>query len=133
MKLICLFLYAMLKFSRRLLYVACTRAQGLLYLTHAAKRKVNGEQKTKEVSPFLAAVTKKNKVSLLRTHPVDATDTMLRPSSRSRRRSSTRKTGGCWRRCLIGDRPMKPRSSVGWRSCEWRHDGRCYVRTDGLV
>ncbi|KAL1707981.1 P-loop containing nucleoside triphosphate hydrolase protein [Schizophyllum commune] len=47
--------------ERRLLYVACTRAQGLLYLTHAAKRKVNGEQKTKEVSPFLAAVTKKNK------------------------------------------------------------------------
>ncbi|TRM64719.1 P-loop containing nucleoside triphosphate hydrolase protein [Schizophyllum amplum] len=47
--------------ERRLLYVACTRAQGLLYLTHAAKRKVGGEQKTKEVSSFLAAVTKKNK------------------------------------------------------------------------
>ncbi|KAM5530408.1 hypothetical protein V8D89_015919 [Ganoderma adspersum] len=42
--------------ERRLLYVACTRAQGLLYLTHATSRMVAGEQKPAELSPFIAAV-----------------------------------------------------------------------------
>jgi len=49
--------------DRRLLYVACTRAQGLLYLSHAAKRKVAGETKTKEVSEFISIVTKQDQVS----------------------------------------------------------------------
>ncbi|KAF9468047.1 UvrD-helicase-domain-containing protein [Collybia nuda] len=46
--------------ERRLLYVACTRAQSLLYLLHTIKRKVAGETKTKELSEFVSAVTKQN-------------------------------------------------------------------------
>jgi len=46
--------------ERRLLYVACTRAQGLLYLSHSSKRKVAGETKTKELSDFISVVTKAN-------------------------------------------------------------------------
>ncbi|KAJ7664695.1 P-loop containing nucleoside triphosphate hydrolase protein [Mycena rosella] len=46
--------------ERRLLYVACTRAQSLLYLLHAAKRKVGGETKTKDLSEFVAAATKEH-------------------------------------------------------------------------
>ncbi|KAJ7638238.1 P-loop containing nucleoside triphosphate hydrolase protein [Roridomyces roridus] len=46
--------------ERRLLYVACTRAQSLLYLSHASKRKVGGETKTKEISEFVAAATKEH-------------------------------------------------------------------------
>ncbi|KAJ6583195.1 P-loop containing nucleoside triphosphate hydrolase protein [Mycena sp. CBHHK59/15] len=46
--------------ERRLLYVACTRAQSLLYLSHVAKRKVGGETKTKEVSEFVAAAMKEH-------------------------------------------------------------------------
>ncbi|KAF9003988.1 P-loop containing nucleoside triphosphate hydrolase protein [Cyathus striatus] len=45
--------------ERRLLYVACTRAQSLLYLTYAAKRKVAGDAQTKELSSFISAVTKR--------------------------------------------------------------------------
>lgn len=47
---------------RRLLYVACTRAQGLLYLTHATSRMVAGEQKPAELSPFIATVRSDAKV-----------------------------------------------------------------------
>ncbi|KAJ6530358.1 P-loop containing nucleoside triphosphate hydrolase protein [Mycena vulgaris] len=46
--------------ERRLLYVACTRAQSLLYLSHVSKRKVGGETKTKEISEFVAAATKEH-------------------------------------------------------------------------
>lgn len=46
--------------ERRLLYVACTRAQGLLYLSHAAVRKVAGETKTKKLSEFVSVVTNQN-------------------------------------------------------------------------
>ena len=49
--------------KRRLLYVACTRAQSLLYLSHSSKRKVGGETKTKEISEFVAAATKEHSVS----------------------------------------------------------------------
>ncbi|TBU33526.1 P-loop containing nucleoside triphosphate hydrolase protein [Dichomitus squalens] len=42
--------------ERRLLYVACTRAQGLLYLTHATSRMIAGEQKPTDLSPFIAEV-----------------------------------------------------------------------------
>ncbi|KII89988.1 hypothetical protein PLICRDRAFT_53116 [Plicaturopsis crispa FD-325 SS-3] len=38
--------------ERRLLYVACTRAQGLLYLTHAAERMRAGMTYNKELSDF---------------------------------------------------------------------------------
>ncbi|KAI0368645.1 UvrD-helicase-domain-containing protein [Pilatotrama ljubarskyi] len=40
--------------ERRLLYVACTRAQGLLYLTHTNSRMMCGEYKLQDVSPFIA-------------------------------------------------------------------------------
>ncbi|KAF9445472.1 P-loop containing nucleoside triphosphate hydrolase protein [Macrolepiota fuliginosa MF-IS2] len=42
--------------ERRLLYVACTRAQCLLYLSYAKKRKVAGETKNKVLSPFISTV-----------------------------------------------------------------------------
>ncbi|KAF5382208.1 hypothetical protein D9615_004383 [Tricholomella constricta] len=42
--------------ERRLLYVACTRAQGLLYLSHAERRNVAGLTKDRGVSPFISAV-----------------------------------------------------------------------------
>lgn len=45
-----------LKTIRRLLYVACTRAQCLLYLSHTEKRKIAGETKTQIMSPFLSAI-----------------------------------------------------------------------------
>ena len=47
---------------RRLLYVACTRAQGLLYLTHATSRMVAGEQKPTGISPFIAEARRDAKV-----------------------------------------------------------------------
>ncbi|KAK7463908.1 ATP-dependent DNA helicase srs2 [Stygiomarasmius scandens] len=46
--------------ERRLLYVACTRAQSLLYISHVNQRKVAGETKGKELSTFISAVTKQN-------------------------------------------------------------------------
>ncbi|RDB25802.1 ATP-dependent DNA helicase PcrA [Hypsizygus marmoreus] len=46
--------------ERRLLYVACTRAQGLLYLSHVEKRKVAGDTKSKELSEFISVITKQN-------------------------------------------------------------------------
>lgn len=54
---------------RRLLYVACTRAQGLLYLSHAAVRKVAGETKTKKLSEFVSVVTNQNPVGIWSTIP----------------------------------------------------------------
>lgn len=52
-------------YCSRLLYVACTRAQGLLYLSQAAKRRVGGETKKKDLSEFVSAVMKHNEVSLI--------------------------------------------------------------------
>ncbi|KAF5367496.1 hypothetical protein D9758_003744 [Tetrapyrgos nigripes] len=46
--------------ERRLLYVACTRAQSLLYLSHASQRKVAGETKGKDLTTFISAITKQN-------------------------------------------------------------------------
>ncbi|KIP07660.1 hypothetical protein PHLGIDRAFT_23961 [Phlebiopsis gigantea 11061_1 CR5-6] len=43
--------------ERRLLYVACTRAQGLLYLTHASSRMMNGEKVFKKLSEFVSVIT----------------------------------------------------------------------------
>ncbi|KAF5359087.1 hypothetical protein D9756_003438 [Leucocoprinus leucothites] len=48
--------------ERRLLYVACTRAQCLLYLSHAEKRMVAGETKNKALSPFLTTVKQENEL-----------------------------------------------------------------------
>ncbi|KAG8769836.1 hypothetical protein FRC15_004357, partial [Serendipita sp. 397] len=49
--------------ERRLLYVACTRAQILLYLTYANKRKLGGETKTTDLSEYLKVVLKKGSKS----------------------------------------------------------------------
>ncbi|KIJ66868.1 hypothetical protein HYDPIDRAFT_149901 [Hydnomerulius pinastri MD-312] len=46
--------------ERRLLYVACTRAQVMLYLTHSLKRKNAGEEKTKDVSEFVAGIQRED-------------------------------------------------------------------------
>ncbi|KAJ3808888.1 P-loop containing nucleoside triphosphate hydrolase protein [Lentinula aff. lateritia] len=45
--------------ERRLLYVACTRAQSLLYLSYATQRKVSGETKTRDLSPFVSSVIRR--------------------------------------------------------------------------
>lgn len=42
--------------ERRLLYVACTRAQNLLYLSHCNKRLVAGRQIDRKLSAFVASV-----------------------------------------------------------------------------
>ncbi|KAI0833387.1 UvrD-helicase-domain-containing protein [Trametes gibbosa] len=42
--------------ERRLLYVACTRAQGLLYLTHSASRMRSGEYMPQYISSFVGDV-----------------------------------------------------------------------------
>ncbi|KAI0749394.1 P-loop containing nucleoside triphosphate hydrolase protein [Daedaleopsis nitida] len=42
--------------ERRLLYVACTRAQGMLYLSHTTTRMMSGESVPQEISPYLAAL-----------------------------------------------------------------------------
>ncbi|KIM27560.1 hypothetical protein M408DRAFT_24487 [Serendipita vermifera MAFF 305830] len=56
--------------ERRLLYVACTRAQVLLYLTHAARRKLGGDSKEAELSEFLTVVMKKNKNLFTSNKPI---------------------------------------------------------------
>lgn len=43
-------------YTRRLLYVACTRAQCLLYLSYTERRKIAGEAKNKTLSPFLTSI-----------------------------------------------------------------------------
>ncbi len=50
---------------RRLLYVACTRAQGLLYLTHAERRNVAGRTVHTARSYFVESVFIKNSVWLI--------------------------------------------------------------------
>ncbi|KIJ51096.1 hypothetical protein M422DRAFT_245075 [Sphaerobolus stellatus SS14] len=44
--------------ERRLLYVGCTRAQGILYVSHVETRSSSGRCSQNEVSPFVAAVPK---------------------------------------------------------------------------
>ncbi|KAK7050941.1 ATP-dependent DNA helicase srs2 [Paramarasmius palmivorus] len=46
--------------ERRLLYVACTRAQCLLYIYHSRTRKIGGDPKPRDLSTFISAVTLKN-------------------------------------------------------------------------
>ncbi|KDR76278.1 hypothetical protein GALMADRAFT_225966 [Galerina marginata CBS 339.88] len=46
--------------ERRLLYVACTRAQALLYILHSKKRMVGGKTKEKKLSDFVSVVRGKN-------------------------------------------------------------------------
>ncbi|KAL0065128.1 ATP-dependent DNA helicase srs2 [Marasmius tenuissimus] len=53
--------------ERRLLYVACTRAQSLLYLSHSSTRKVGGDVKPRDLSTFIESVTEIN-TSLFTKH-----------------------------------------------------------------
>ena len=58
-RLICILpftLNAKFKDYRRLLYVACTRAKCLLYLSHATTRMISGEDKATSISRFMATV-----------------------------------------------------------------------------
>ena len=48
---------------RRLLYVACTRAQTLLYLTHANSRKFAGEARKRDLSEFVSIALKDDQVT----------------------------------------------------------------------
>lgn len=58
--------------ERRLLYVACTRAKALLYLTRSTTRMVAGDQKTRGLSKFIQAIMEncatQNKMPLFRQH-----------------------------------------------------------------
>ncbi|KAG8988616.1 hypothetical protein FRB90_002650, partial [Tulasnella sp. 427] len=47
--------------ERRLLYVACTRAQGFLYLSHAESRMVGGNSTSKECSEFVTPLVKEKR------------------------------------------------------------------------
>ncbi|KAG1826576.1 P-loop containing nucleoside triphosphate hydrolase protein [Suillus variegatus] len=47
---------ALTRSIRRLLYVACTRAQTSLYLTHTSKRKVAGVFKSRDLSEFISKI-----------------------------------------------------------------------------
>ncbi|KAL5640278.1 hypothetical protein ACGC1H_007523 [Rhizoctonia solani] len=46
--------------ERRLLYVACTRAQALLYLTHSSSRMVGGETRKTTLSEFVTCITQQD-------------------------------------------------------------------------
>ncbi|EUC56724.1 ATP-dependent DNA helicase [Rhizoctonia solani AG-3 Rhs1AP] len=46
--------------ERRLLYVACTRAQALLYLTHSSSRMVGGETRKTTLSEFVSCITQQD-------------------------------------------------------------------------
>ena len=48
--------------ARRLLYVACTRAQSLLYILYSRKRQVAGKTKFKTLSDFVSVVCEKDNV-----------------------------------------------------------------------
>jgi hypothetical protein len=77
----------------RLLYVACTRAQGLLYLTYAVKRKIAGVEKPRELSGFVSSVLKKNPVysnPSFRSPIIDPISTMVSSSLRRKYRSCRR-------------------------------------------
>ncbi|CCM04225.1 uncharacterized protein FIBRA_06392 [Fibroporia radiculosa] len=56
--------------ERRLLYVACTRAQGLLYLSHTNTRMVSGKTLGSELSEFVWPVISNNPVAF-NNHPPD--------------------------------------------------------------
>ena len=52
-------------FERRLLYVACTRAQCLLYILYSEQRKVAGKARAKCLSEFVDVPREKNAVRLI--------------------------------------------------------------------
>jgi hypothetical protein len=75
----------------RLLYVACTRAQGFLYLTHASNRMAGGETKQRSISTFVSALSKfarvclPSRLALLILMPATASSIVPTTASNSRR------------------------------------------------
>ncbi|KAF8627011.1 hypothetical protein AX15_004594 [Amanita polypyramis BW_CC] len=67
--------------ERRLLYVACTRAQGLLYLTYAQRRKIAGRSKDVDRSNFIQQVLNKYPDIFTNQYPELDTDDRLVLSS----------------------------------------------------
>ncbi|KAF8602376.1 UvrD-helicase-domain-containing protein [Ceratobasidium sp. AG-I] len=55
--------------ERRLLYVACTRAQALLYLTHSSSRMVGGETRKTTLSEFASCVVAQDSTLFQRKLP----------------------------------------------------------------
>lgn len=55
--------YVVHAFIRRLLYVACTRAQALLYVLFSKTRVIAGRTKEKKLSDFVSVVRRNNEVS----------------------------------------------------------------------
>ncbi|KAF7976974.1 hypothetical protein HWV62_5051 [Athelia sp. TMB] len=92
--------------ERRLLYVACTRAQGLLYLTHALKRRVGGETKSKNLSEFISAIDGRQALF----------NTSLPALSRGERSLLSR----------VLSRPMVPEGEVQKRLAEFNRTNRCH-------
>jgi ATP-dependent exoDNAse (exonuclease V) beta subunit len=81
--------------TRRLLYVACTRAQSLLYLSHVSKRQVGGETKPKDISEFISAATKEHSVGVFRAlHSSSSLIVTFRRTYSRRARHSSRHQRG---------------------------------------
>ncbi|CUA67467.1 DNA helicase II / ATP-dependent DNA helicase PcrA [Rhizoctonia solani] len=60
--------------ERRLLYVACTRAQALLYLTHSSSRMVGGETRKTTLSEFVSCIIQQDPGLFQRNLPLLAKD-----------------------------------------------------------
>jgi hypothetical protein len=68
--------------TRRLLYVACTRAQSLLYLLFSRNRQVAGQTKLKTLSDFISVVQEKEVVcAVIPASGLDRVDGSSRDSS----------------------------------------------------
>ena len=68
--------------TRRLLYVACTRAQSLLYILYSSKRQVAGKTKFNTLSDFVSAVCEKDPVCIIISlSGLDGANSSLRVSS----------------------------------------------------
>ncbi|MDQ3907474.1 MAG: UvrD-helicase domain-containing protein [Acidobacteriota bacterium] len=102
---------AELEEERRLCYVAITRAEKFLYVTHAMKRRVYGEELASEPSQFLNEM------------PVDLLEDLTRGASwLSFARSSSRMESVATARALRGE----PRE-------ERRYDGKTYDSVDSIA
>ena len=68
--------------TRRLLYVACTRAQSLLYILYSSKRQIAGKIKYNSLSKFISAVCEKDEVcAIISLSDLDSVNSLSRVSS----------------------------------------------------
>ncbi|CAE6448608.1 unnamed protein product [Rhizoctonia solani] len=63
--------------ERRLLYVACTRAQALLYLTHSSSRMVGGETRKTTLSEFVSCIIRQDLTLFQRDLPPLTKDELI--------------------------------------------------------